>query len=233
MPSKSERLLILERLEKEEINPHEAARLLSQKTTPAPPEHSGMGILDKVDRGEISATEAAGLLARGGPGDNLSEERTGKIDLAEDKAFEPARMWGWWAAPILLGIALIVGSGLLMKRDLADGQLGLAFLCAWAPLAVGMFVVILGWSVRKGPWLHFRANSHNSRRHANLEMRLPVPLSVARAYMQGFGVKFAGFDQPALDKLQESLAEARRRGEPVHIRTTSDDGGDAMDIYVS
>ncbi|MGH2582715.1 MAG: hypothetical protein ACRDFQ_07450, partial [Anaerolineales bacterium] len=215
-----------------EISPDEAARLLSQKTSRAQSKQTAMGILDRVERGEISAAEAAERLeGRGAQADNYADANKVNTEIVKDIAFSHARTWGWWATPILLGIALVVGSGLLMNRDLADGQLGLAFLCAWAPLAFGVLLVVLEWAARKGPWLHFRANSHKPGRHVNLDMRLPVPLGVIRAFVQGFGINIAGFDE-ALDKLQESLAESRRRGETVYIRTTSDNGRDAMDIHV-
>ena len=63
MPSPAERMQILERLEKGEISPDEAARLLSQEEDPAPQKaaelENPMGVLDQLERGEIDTDEAA------------------------------------------------------------------------------------------------------------------------------------------------------------------------------
>ena len=159
MPSPAERMQILERLEKGEISPDEAARLLSQEEDAAPqnaaePE-SSLGVLDQLERGEIDTDEAARRLQQT-HGDQEEHEQVYKADMFDHKRFTPNRTLSWWLVPIVAGALITALSGLWMSNSLASGQVGLAFFCAWVPLALGVLLIVIGWALRNGSRLLVR-----------------------------------------------------------------------------
>lgn len=236
MSTPAERLLILERLEKGEITSAEAARQLSGD---APRPSSPMEILEQVDRGEMNADEAARRLesmkasapARSGA-TTRSTERP-KIEVVDGERFNPARTWGWWLLPIGLGALFTLFSGLWMRNTLADGGIGLAFFCAWVPLAIGLLLIVIGWAVRQGHWLHVHVTSKKPNRNINVNLDVPLPTQLATGLMNGFGVHIPGLDESSVNKIVDALRESKRNGNPLHIHTSGDDGDDDVNIVIS
>jgi len=156
MPSPAERMQILERLEKGEISPDEAARLLSQEEDPAPQKaaelENPMGVLDQLERGEIDTDEAARRLQQS-HGDQEEHEQTFKVYVPDHRRVSPRTRW---QLPIVAGALITALSGLWMSNSLASGQVGLAFFCAWVPLALGVLLIVIGWALRNGSRLLVR-----------------------------------------------------------------------------
>ncbi|MEX1071534.1 MAG: hypothetical protein WEC37_02815 [Anaerolineales bacterium] len=244
MLSPSERLAILDRLEKGEINPEEAARLLSAKgQAPEHPAHgdtdSPMGVLGRLERGEINADEAARRLEQvKRPRQNSKANHTNhsanvRVRNITNETFSPARTWGWWMIPIAVGAVITALSGWWMSRDTSDGRLGFWFFFAFLPLLFGVGLIILGWVVRRSHWVHLQAKSEKRGRKFNVNLNLPIPFELATGLMEGFGIRIRGFDADTVEQIKSALQKVRAEGQPVHIQTTSDDGEDDVDIYIS
>lgn len=240
MSTPAERLLILERLEKGEITSAEAARQLSGD---APRPTSPMEILEQVDRGEMNADEAAQRLesmkaspsSRSGATSSRASwsAETPKIEVVDGERFNPARTWGWWLVPIGFGALITLLSGIWMRSSLANGGLGLAFFCAWVPLAIGLLLIVIGWAVRQGHWLHVNISSKKPNRHININLDVPVPIQLATGLMTGFGVHIPGLDENSVNKIVDALHESKHNGNPLHIHTSGDDGDDDVNIVIS
>ena len=247
MLSQPERMSILDRLEKGEITPEEAARLLSaQETEPikaADSSESAMDVLGKLERGEISADEAALRLQ--------SKSRTGQQDSNEvpepsnfkpatfkrfevrEEPFDPDRSWGWWFVPIAVGAVFTLLAGLWMSVDARDGSFGLAFLCAWFPLAIGVLLIFLGIAARRGPWANVWINRRRRGGDTDLILNVPVPVGMAGTVLRTAGKHIPGLEEQDVDKLLNALQESRRKGEHITVHTHQDnDDEDVVDISI-
>ena len=142
MPNPSERMSILDRLEKGEITPEEAARLLSaQQAEPvkaADTSETAMDVLGKLERGEINADEAAqrlqGNRSQQKAHTDTDQDANGpetfeRVQIHEER-FDQERTWSWWFVPIAFGALLTILAGLWMSADVGDGGFGLGFFCA-------------------------------------------------------------------------------------------------------
>lgn len=233
MPSSSERMAILDRLEKGELTPEEAARLLSNE--PEKPGERPMGVLEQLERGEIDSDEAARRI--GEQANPVDEEEQApsraKVEVVSEDRFSPARTWGWWVIPISAGALLAVLSGLWMSADVRDGNLGFAFLCAWFPMALGILAILFGFYARRGPWASLRVDSRKRTgdRKVNFFMDLPIPIGIAGTVVRTVGRRVPGLDPKDVDKLIDAVKDSGKKGEPIHIKADDDD--DAVDITIS
>lgn len=248
MPSQSERMSILDRLEKGEITPDEAARLLSTKEADlgkggGDSGETAMDVLSRLERGEISTQEAAQLLERGngdreartqdfekaGESTNLAPE-TERVEVREER-FDPARTWGWWFTLIASGAVLTFLAGLWMSSDVRDGSFGIGFLCAWLPLAIGVLLIVLGVATRRGPWANLWINRRRRGGDTDVILDVPVPVGMAGVVLRTVGRHIPGLDEQDVDKLINALQESRRKGEHIQIQSKQDnDDEDIVDI---
>jgi hypothetical protein len=235
MPSSSERLAILDQLEKGELTPEEAARLLSADQ-PDKLVEQPMGVLEQLERGEIDSDEAARRLANQTQQQSKGEEQVpprAKVEVVDADRYSPSRTWGWWVIPITSGALLAVLSGLWMSADARDGSLGFAFLCAWFPMALGILAILFGFYARRGPWASLRVDSRKRTgdRKVNFFMDLPIPIGVAGTVVRTVGRRVPGLDPEDVDKLINAVKDSGNKGEPIHIKADDDD--DAVDITIS
>lgn len=230
MPSSSERLSILDRLEKGAITPEDAARLLSAEETSevkaTDSSESAMDVLGKLERGEINAEEAAQRLQGG-------QVETGEPAQIREKRFEPSRTWGWWFIPIAFGALLTLLAGLWMSADVRDGNFGLGFLCAWFPLAIGVLFIFLGVAARQGPWANLWINKRRRSGDVDVILNVPVPIGMAGTVLRTAGKHIPGLDEQDVDQLLHALQESRKKGERIQIQTKQDnEDEDIVDITI-
>jgi hypothetical protein len=127
MPSRSERLEILSRVENGELSPVDAARLLSVSDTSSPtPPQTPMGVLEQLEGGEITPEEAARRLAA--PPEPTEKQTTNaqKVEVIQGKPAAEKRASSWWLILIGLGALFAVFAAWWMSVDLRDG-LGIGF----------------------------------------------------------------------------------------------------------
>ncbi len=250
MPSPSERMSILDRLEKGEITPEEAARLLSaqqaESVKAVDSSESAMDVLGKLERGEISADEAALRLQQGRTAEKADRQDgydtgepatfqpiTSETFEVREERFEPTRAWGWWFVPIAFGALLTLLAGLWMSADVRDGSFGLGFFCAWLPLAIGVAFIFLGVAARRGPWANLWINRRRRGGDTDVILNVPVPVGMAGTVLRTAGKHIPGLEEQDVDKLLNALAESRRKGEHIQIHTHEDnDDEDIVDITI-
>ncbi|MEX1143379.1 MAG: hypothetical protein WEC16_00940 [Anaerolineales bacterium] len=234
MPNRSERLEILNRLEKGEINPEEAARLLStvEGGSPPPPQ-TPMGVLEQLERGQITPEEAARRLSSRVGAKEKSGRNSPNVEVIHKKATKPQRSSNWWLIPVGLGTVFALLAGLWMRADLLDGRFGLAFLCAWVPMAIGVGLLLLGWFARRGPWANVNIRSHRAGGRVRFDLDLPVPIGVAGSALHFVGDRVPALGTESVDRLLQALEQAGKDGEPIEIHANSDDEEDSVDITIS
>jgi hypothetical protein len=172
MPNAQQRMDILLRLERGEISPAEAERLLNAANAPAPASTPRMGLLEQVERGELSADEAIEHLLSTPPAAQPPAEEA--LELAPQPA---PRRAGW--ALLGFGLLLIIASAWWMRSSLLlHGGLSLGFFCLWLPFAAGLGLLGLGVAARKprGAQLTLRSRKAGQRR----DLSRPLPEAVLR-----------------------------------------------------
>ncbi|MEX1248880.1 MAG: hypothetical protein WEA61_10405 [Anaerolineales bacterium] len=236
MPSPEDRLKILDRVEKGEITPEEAARLLTEDEAKSSKVDRPMDVLGQLERGEISADEAARRLSKNSSASLRSQKKESLppvVEVTDKDRSSPARTWGWWLIPVTIGALLTVLAALWMGADARDGGLGLGFFCAWFPLSLGILFILLGWLSRRGPWAHLRVDSRKRSGRVNFKLDLPVPVGVATTTLRTVGRHTPGLDEEDVDKLVQAMQEAGTKGEPISIRANDEDDDDVVAITIS
>jgi hypothetical protein len=240
MTTPSERMAILDRLERGEITPEEAAKLLSEDTPgqpkPSQPE-TAMGVLEQLERGEISTEEAARRLAAkpepspapSGKTRGRSGEKVREVEVYTST--NPQRARAWWLVPLLFGTLFTVLAAFWMRADASNG-IGLGFVCAWFPLGIGLMLILLAVIARNGPWARMQVNSRKASGRVNFAMDMPVPVGVATTALKTAGRYVPGIDETDVEKMTQAFVEIQRTGNPIHIRANDEDDDDVVDITI-
>lgn len=236
MPNPKERMSILEQLEKGEITPEEAAKLLAEeKPAGQKPPDKPMDVLGQLERGEITADEAAErLAAKAAPNANEHSRARSprRAEAVDEQRFSPARSWGWWAVPIGIGTVFIVLAGLWMAADVRDAGLGLGFFCAWLPLSLGILLIFLGWLSRRGPWANLNVKTRRRHGDVDLNLNIPVPIGIATGALRTVGRRVPGLDREDVDRLADALDQTGKNGDSIQIEASDDDDNDTVDITI-
>lgn len=239
MTSPAERLTILDRLEKGEINPEEAARLLS--ATGQTQEHethgetdSPMGVLGRLERGEISADEAARRLevAKRPAQRNHTKKGASKVSVRNiaNEANKSSRT-SWWLPPLIVGVVMTTLSAVWLRADASDGILGFWFYFALLPLFAGIALIATGALLRRSHWVRVRVKGQDHGHDVNVNTQLPIPFDLASGLMEKLGLNIRGFDAGTVEQIKAALKKASEDGQPLHIQANGDDG--AVDIYIN
>lgn len=236
MTSHSERMEILDRLERGEITPAEAAELLSKEQPgggkPPQPE-TAMGVLEQLERGEINTEQAAERISAsmGSRQDQRASVQPQRVEVMDKKhVVVPGYSWVWWVVPLAVGIVFTLLAGFWMQADASDGGLGFGFLCAWVPMLLGVGLIILAWVSQRGPWAQIRVHTHN--RKVDVDVDTQVPIGVATTALKTLGRRIPGIDKADVERLTRAFEEIRRTGTPIHIQANDDDEENAVDITI-
>ncbi|MCW5876553.1 MAG: hypothetical protein KIS85_06685 [Anaerolineales bacterium] len=235
MLSPEQRLEILNRLERGELSTEEAAELLSGAQPSRKAAASPMEVLEQLERGEIDPGQAAERLGAASIASGRAEAEAEPTPLRAE-VVNSTRRRTLWIGAIALGSLLAVLGGMWMRADLEDGSLGLAFVCAWAPLLLGVLLIVLGWVSRQGPWASVHLRSRKGSRHSRgiVDLDLPMPIGLTSQILKYTGrrASVSGIDLADMDDVLQALDEARKRGEVITIHA-NDDEGDVVDIQIS
>jgi hypothetical protein len=252
MKAKKERMSILERLEKGEISPDEAAEALQRD-----PEEilknldSPMKILEAIEEGTISADEAAKELGKGSTEDEeyafpplpempemppqplrdsngLWEQEMGSFQI--HSANRNLNLGFIWTAMIMLGSLFMVLSGLWMNSRInSPGGIDIWFFVAWLPFLIGLFLVAIGWSTLNSPFLKINIQSKRTNEHVKFQLGFPMPKRFFAWLLRNFGGRSSQFSHldfdEILDKMERGISD-----EPILIHV--DDENDNIDIQI-
>lgn len=183
-------------------------------------------ILNMVQEGQISATEAAALLAAlANPVETEGEAQT----VVEPDA---AARWGrFWLYPLLAGgILLIVGAlfmGLLSAVGAAHGW----FICGWMPMILGVLLAILAWWSRSSTWLHLRIREGEGSR-LKMAISFPLPLTLAAWALRVAEPFVPQLRDTGVDDLIIALRHSNAEGQPLVVDVDDDESGERVQIYI-
>jgi hypothetical protein len=246
--NKAQRMRVLEQLEKGEISPDEAADQLGKLEAVPRPEgmqtggpQKPMDVLAALDRGEISADEAATRLQASGAKANVQsrtrvsyEQKSGETRASASPKDEPnfGGFRHWWLLPLFAGLIVTAASGLWMQEILTERGMGLLFLCSWAPLGIGLALLILGWASRNGTWVHVRVRNPHGGGPRLIAISLPLPLGLASWSIRTFGPHIDALDGTAIDEILTALDQTARKGEPLYVKVHDDGDGEQVEVFI-
>ena len=174
-----------------------------------------MGILAKLEAGEIDATTAANLLEGVPP------------EKSENELPDFSNRWRtWWLIPFAITIAVVAGG-------IAIGQVGgWWWLIAGPMLLVGGIVLILMIASMGSPWVHVRVDTGQDEWPRKIAISLPLPLRVSAWVLRTFGVHIPGLENTSLDELLIALEANLTSGEPIQIEVDEGESGEHIQVYL-
>lgn len=141
-----------------------------------------MGILEQVERGELSADDAANQL-NAAVAHKDRYERRHREPADEDVTFTPATdTAGIWKFFLGAGLVLTIATAALMAFIIQRSGLNFWFYCAWLPLALGIGITVLAWAARTSTWLQMQVRSRKSGGR-KVFFTMPLPVSMIQNYL--------------------------------------------------
>ena len=231
----SEQMRILKMIEDGEITPDEGAELLQNlESTDAlqPNQSMSADLLDRLDRGEISADEALGLLDESTR--NAAAEP--EVILEENQPEDPpgisdeelGRWKQWWMIPLYVGVGIVALSTLWMNSSYQNSGYGFWFFCAWIPLLIGVLFMALSWRSRTGPWIHVRVKGRNER----VAVSIPAPLKITGWALRNFGHYVPQLEHTSVDEILVALEQSAKGGSPLYVKVDEGDDGEKVEVFI-
>ena len=235
MVKEGERHLILEMIESGKISADEGLELLkalepldfieeSEQSTVLPPgaETMGENLID-------TQTEVADATAAAG-----DERITGEVlDPVEVSLPPDAEDWRrWWRVPMWIGVGITTLAGLLMLWAQQANGIGFLFFCAWVPLLLGVFLIVLSWQSRTSRWLHLRIQQPPGEWPQKIAISFPIPMRMTSWFFRTFRGTIPGMDNLAVDELINALDQSTSPENPLYVEVEDDEDGERVEIYI-
>jgi hypothetical protein len=222
-------------IEDGEITPEEGAELLQNLGLSDSPEAEASlsnELLDKLDKGEISADEALHLL------DTSNQEALAEPEVIIEKEHaetppnisdqELNRWRRWWMIPMYVGAVIVALSTLWMNSAYQNSGYGFWFFCAWLPLLIGVLFMVLSWRSRVGPWIHVRVNGPNER----VAISIPAPLKLTGWALRNFGHYIPQMEHTSVDEILIALEQSAKGGSPLYVKVDEGESGEKVEVFI-
>jgi hypothetical protein len=224
--NESERLQILEMIEKGIISASEGVRLLN--SLQGDPDEAALPLISR----SVAATEEQ-------PGINPAPEVIDQAPPPEPstsstpyKYESGIKKWRrfWWI-PLTIGIVTTVISGLLMFLAYQKSGFGFWFACLWFPLLFGVIVISLGAASRTARWLHVRIQQAPGERPQSIGISLPVPIRFTAWILRIIKPHISGLDKASLDEAVLAL-EKISPDEPFYVKVDEGESGEKVEVFI-
>ena len=222
MSEESERLQILEMIERGVVSATEGVRLLNalqgvlpdsaaeqeQAAEPPPPEAEPV-------YEEPAYTEAAPQPAKASP------------DLSAN-----IQKWRrWWWIPLWVGVGITVISGIFMFLAYHNAGFGFWFACTWFPFLLGVVVMALAWASRTARWIHVRVHQEKDEWPRNIAISLPLPLRLTAWFVRVFRPHIPNMDATSLDEMILAL-EKTSPSAPLFVQVNEGEDGERVEVFI-
>lgn len=183
MPNATQRMEILQKLERGEITPAQAEQMLTgMLDIPPAAAPSRMSILEQVENGTLSADEATqALMGQAARVDSRGPEAEAEESFSFDEV-APKKIWKVF---LVLGLLVTVASTVWMNFILQRSGMNFWFYCTWLPFASGILIIALAWMARNSTWVQLDLRSNSPGKH--LYLTLPVPVKTIQRIAQRLG----------------------------------------------
>jgi hypothetical protein len=202
-----------------------------------------MELFQKVERGEISAHEAARLLEelynRGAAQVTAEPIIVQQADPGHDP--EPhnadirhfSNVFHWWLIPFVAGVLMTTLGAFWMYLGWNEGEITFGFWLAWLPFSVGILLMAFSWRARASHWIHMRINQGPGRRPKHVTLSFPLPFSLVKWANRKFGQHFPsevrGMD---LDDLLDSIEESVTSDNPIYLWVDDEKEQQQVEVWI-
>jgi hypothetical protein len=224
--NESERLQILEMIEKGIITAAEGVRLLNslqgepgETETPLINEASGTTAEQPETPPEPEVIEEAP------PPDDKTRTAPYEFD-AEIKKWRR-----WWWVPLSIGIGITAVSGLLMVMAYQNSGFGFWFACLWFPLLFGILVIYLAAASQTTRWLHVRIHQEPGEWPQTIAISLPIPIRFTAWLVRIFRPHIHGMDKTNLDEVILALGKTSP-DQPFYVKVDEGETGEKVEVYI-
>jgi hypothetical protein len=223
MANESERLQILEMIEKGVITAEEGVRLLN----------SLQGEPEVSEPPVISSTSSADVGSSPEPEVTVEEPTPDMKSTPTASDFEnETRKWRrWWWIPLTVGISITVISGLLMTLAYQNSGFGFWFACLWFPLLLGVIIISLAAASRTTRWLHVRVHQEPGEWPRTIAISLPIPIRFTAWLLRIFKPYIHGMDKTSLDEVILAL-EKVSPDQPFYVTVDEGESGERVEVYI-
>ena len=229
MTNESERLQILEMIEKGVITAAEGVRLLN--SLQGNPEDQGE--LEETASPQLSF--AASPAAKASPMPEVVVEEPTPENKPSSAPFEfeaETKKWRrWWWVPLTIGIVITVVSGLLMFLAYQRSGFGFWFACLWFPLLLGVIILSLGAASRAMRWLHVRIHQEPGARPQTIAISMPIPVRFVAWVLRIFKPHIPNMEKANLDEAILALDKISP-DQPFYVKVDEDKSGEKVEVYI-
>lgn len=225
MMNESERLQILEMIEKGIITASEGVKLLNSLPDEA-------GEAETAQIGEDFSAKAEPFESL--PEAEVIEEPTSpgsKPSAAPHEFDAEVKKWRrWWWIPLTIGIGITVVSGLFMTLAYQNSHY-FWFGCLWVPLLFGVLVISLAAASRTTRWLHVRVHQEPGDWPKTIAISMPIPIHFAAWLLRIFKPHIDGMDGTSLDEVILAL-EKTSPEQPFYVKVDESASGEKVEVYI-
>ena len=224
--NESERLQILEMIEKGVISAAEGVRLLNslQGDTDEAATPSKSESLNTTSKGSM-AFSAPKVVPEPPPPESSAPSAQSGFDSG-------VRKWRrfWWV-PLSIGIVITVLSGLFMFLAYQKSGFGFWFACLWFPLLLGVVVISLAVTSRTTRWLHVRVQQKHGEWPKTIAISLPIPIRFVAWILRIFRPHIHAMDKTNLDEVILAL-DKTSPDQPFYVKVDEDESGEKVEVYI-
>jgi hypothetical protein len=202
MEPSSERLQILELIEKGKISASEGLRLL---------EALGPGEQPEVERGEVLDPPP------GGP-------------PSPQPAFK--KWDNFWQIPFWTGVGIMALSGWVVFSGIGAASFGFGFFCASLWFLLGLGIMALGWQTRTARWLHLRVHQPPGEKPQRIAISFPLPMGLLTWILRTFKGRIPSPNGIDIEKMLWAVQTSTSPENPLTVQVDEGERGERVEIYI-
>jgi hypothetical protein len=209
-------------------------------------------ILQKIERGELSAREGLRLLnemensqpesAPAEPVDPLkvdvvytpsaSQRQDEEKDRLSEEALErELNSWKrWWTIPFWIGVAITLLSAGLMYWGFSAARFSWGFWLSCLPFLLGTALLTLAWRSQASRWLHVRVRQKPGQKPALIAISMPLPLRFIAWLLRTFGERIPSLKNKEIGLILETLDESLSSQTPLYVHVNEDE--EDVQVYI-
>jgi hypothetical protein len=201
-----------------------------------------LGILKKVETGEISLETASRLLGEvekitdEDPGEKLSEgilpESRQEEPLIIDRQTKPA--WGalFWITTLMIGAIITALSANGLFRTLETRGMNFWFWFSFLPLGIGIFLIYFAWILERSRWIHIKIHQPEGRQPRWIVFGFPLPIKFVLKVLRIFKFNVHGkLSSQEIEEMLETLNQQLSMEDPISIHVNDKDGS-AVEVFM-
>lgn len=198
-----------------------------------------LGILKKVETGEVSLETASRLLSEveklTDPGKKSSEANMSQEEMDVEFKNVPTKPgWGviFWILPLFLGAITTAFSANWLYQSLKNNGMSFGFWFSFIPLGIGIFLIYFAWVLERARWIHIFIRQPAGEKPQRIVLGFPLPLKFAMSVIRIFKINIPGkFGSQDLEVMLQSIDQQINKQDPIYI-DVNDKDGTKVEIYI-